>query len=136
MSLLKYFHPVKKNDECSIIHRSMQVLAMHVYQYIVTQFQCSLAQPDRVLVQGIIVISSRDVFLRSSLKQHQPLINVGVNIMGFVNIFFVKIFQMPIRQNFPPSKICAVRYITKLIKGKCSMCVYSDVIGIYFLGMQ
>jgi len=47
---------------------------------------------------GVIVISAHAVFPHQSL---QPLINVGINIMEFIKNFFVKIFQMPIRQNFP-----------------------------------
>jgi len=55
-------------------------------------------------MMGVIVISAHAVFSRL-----QPLINVGIKIMEFVKKFFVKIFQMPIRQNFSLSKFYAIR---------------------------
>jgi len=73
------------------------------YGYTNRHLQLTLAKPDHILVLCVI-ISACTVFPRQSL---QPLINVGVNIMEFVNIFlskfstclFIKIFP---RQNFVP----------------------------------
>ena len=33
-----------------------------------------------------------------------------MNTLAFVNFLLVKLFPTLIRQNFPPSKICAIRY--------------------------
>ena len=33
-----------------------------------------------------------------------------INTLAFVNFLLVKLFPTMIRQNFPPLKICAVRY--------------------------
>ena len=33
-----------------------------------------------------------------------------MNTLAFVNFLLIKIFPTLIRQNFPPSKFCAIRY--------------------------
>ena len=38
-----------------------------------------------------------------------------MNTLAFVNFLLIKLFPTLIRQNFPPSKICAIRYIIIII---------------------
>ena len=52
-----------------------------------------------------------------------------MNTLAFVNFLLVKLFPTLIRQNFPPSKICAIRYALQLS-------VSPQIIMLYLLCIQ